>query len=70
MKEQQAQSDCDQEQTLDCENTIPELEALRQLNEQLQARIVALENTKTPTQLKSEPGIEECPNIQFLDELV
>jgi len=46
MKDKQAQSNCDWEQVaLDHKNVIREQEALRQVNEQLQAQIAALQNT-------------------------
>ena len=58
MKEQQAQSNRDREQTfLDRENVIREQEALSQLKNQLQAQIAALQNNQTPTQLESEPKV-------------
>ena len=50
MKEQQAQSDRDRQQAaLDHENGIREQEALRQLNNQLQAQIVALQINQPST---------------------
>jgi len=48
---------------LNRENAICEQEALKQLNEQLQTQIVALQNTHTPTQSKNGTGIEKSPDI-------
>jgi len=46
MKKQQSPSDCDREQAaLDHENVVREQEMLGQLNNQLQAQIVALQGT-------------------------
>ena len=56
IKEQQAQSDWDREHaTLDRENAIRKQEALRQLNNQLQAQITVLHNILTSAQSKREP---------------
>ena len=54
MKEQQVWSNHDQEQViLDRENTIRKHEALRQLNDQFQTQIVALQGTQAPSVDKS-----------------
>ena len=46
-KEQQAWSDRDREQVaLNCENVMHEQEVLKQLNDQLQAQVTALQNTQ------------------------
>ena len=44
-----------------------EYEILRRLNNQVQAQIVALQDT--PTQSENEPGTEESPDIRTIDEL-
>ena len=60
-KEQQAQSNHDREQAaLDRENVIREQEALRQLNEQLQAQIVA---SRTPRHRHSTKASIESKNL-------
>ena len=46
--------------TLDCENVVREQEALRQLNDQLQAQIVALQGTQA--QPVDEPIVREMHN--------
>ena len=58
MKEKQAYSDHDREQTtLDREKVAHEQEALKQLNDQLLAQIVTLQRAQEQTQPESEPVI-------------
>jgi len=64
MKEQQAQSDRNREQTtFDRENVVREQEALRQLNDQLQAQISALQNNQSSTQSESEHEVGRSPDL-------
>lgn len=56
MKEQQARSDSNRQQaTLECENIVREQEALKQLNDQLQTQVAALQSTQAQMQSEDEP---------------
>ena len=64
---EQAQSDRNQEQeSLDRENVIHEQETMRQLNNQLQTQIAALQDNQPSTQSKSEPEVGDLPTSEPL----
>ena len=70
MKEQ-AQSDREREHTtLGHENAIRQQEALRRLNDQLQAQIVAFQNNQPSTLSESKPEVGGSAEIRILDELI
>ena len=69
MGEQQAQSDRKREQmALDCKNIIQEQEKLRQLNQQLQNQVAALQNN--PAQIEGKLENNWSPDVHAFDELI
>jgi len=57
-------------QVLDCESAIREQKALRRLNDQLHAQIVALQNNQPSMHSESQPEDGGSPDLRILDKLI